>query len=188
MIDCGADWLGRLHTISPTSIVLTHAHLDHAGGLIHGAPCSVYATSETQRFLNRCPIHDRREMPLARTVTIDGIRFKACRVEHSIRAPAVGYRVSAKGASFFYLPDVARLPNATTALHRIGTYIGDGATLQLVNGAHEAWYFDRPHFHCNAARMVRQSTRASSDFHPLRLRDRTWHGHNCPKPWPRARH
>ena len=32
MIDCGADWLGRLHGIVPTAIVLTHAHADHAGG------------------------------------------------------------------------------------------------------------------------------------------------------------
>ena len=69
-------------------------------------------------------------MPLARAVIIDGVRFKAYRVEHSIRAPAVGYRVSAKAGSFFYLPDVADLPDAATALRGIGMYIGDGATLQ----------------------------------------------------------
>jgi len=130
MIDCGADWLGRLSTIAPTAIVLTHAHPDHAGGLIHGAPCPVYATIETQRLLNRWPIHERCELPLARAVTIGGVRFKAYRVEHSIRAPAVGYHVSAKAASFFYLPDVARLPHAATTLRGIGTYIGDGATLR----------------------------------------------------------
>ncbi len=53
MIDCGADWLGRLHGIAPTAIVLTHAHLDHAGGLAQGAPCPVYATSETRTFVER---------------------------------------------------------------------------------------------------------------------------------------
>ena len=130
MIDCGADWVGRLHTIAPTAIVLTHAHLDHAGGLIHGAPCPVYATRETQRLLKSWPIHDRRQIGLARTVTIGGVRLKPYRVEHSIRAPAVGYRVSAKAGSFFYLPDVARLPNAATALRRVRIYIGDGATLR----------------------------------------------------------
>ena len=130
MIDCGADWLGRLHGIAPTAIVLTHAHLDHAGGLAQGAPCPVYATSETLRLLRRFPIRDRRRMPLKKSVTIGGLRFKAYPVQHSIRAPAVGYRVSAKAGSFFYLPDVARLPNAPDALRGVGVYIGDGATMR----------------------------------------------------------
>jgi len=36
MIDCGADWLGRLSSVAPTAIVLTHAHPDHAWGLAKG--------------------------------------------------------------------------------------------------------------------------------------------------------
>ena len=130
MIDCGADWLGRLRTVAPTAIVLTHAHLDHAGGLAKGVPCPVYATAETQRLLRRFPIRDRRTMPLTQTVTIGGVRFKAYRVQHSIRALAVGYRVSAKTGSFFYLPDVAKLPNPAATLRGIDVYIGDGATLR----------------------------------------------------------
>ena len=47
MIDCGADWLGRMGSLCPSAIVLTHAHVDHAGGLADGAPCPVYATAET---------------------------------------------------------------------------------------------------------------------------------------------
>jgi glyoxylase-like metal-dependent hydrolase (beta-lactamase superfamily II) len=60
MIDCGADWLGRLGAVAPTAIVLTHAHLDHAGGLAKGAPCPVYATGQTHSLLMRFPIRDRR--------------------------------------------------------------------------------------------------------------------------------
>ena len=130
MIDCGADWLGRLDDVAPTAIVLTHAHADHAGGLTEGAPCPVYATDETLRLLRRFPIRDRRRMPLNKSVTIGRLRFKAYRVQHSIRAPAVGYRVSAKAGCFFYLPDVARLPNAPHALRGVGVYIGDGATMR----------------------------------------------------------
>lgn len=130
MIDCGADWLGRLRAIAPTAIVLTHAHLDHAGGLAKGAPCPVYATGDTQRLLKRMPIHDWRKIRLTRTANIDGITFRARRVEHSIRAPAVGYRVSAEAGSFFYLPDVAKLPNPSAALGGVDVYIGDGATLR----------------------------------------------------------
>ena len=130
MIDCGADWLGRLGAVAPTAIVLTHAHLDHAGGLAEGAPCPVYATGKTQSLLMRFPIRDRRIIPLRQTVKIGGVNFKAYRVEHSIRAPAVGYRVSVKAASFFYLPDVATLPNPSEALRGVGIYIGDGATFR----------------------------------------------------------
>ena len=130
MIDCGEDWLGRLDVVAPTAIVLTHANLDHAGGLAEGAPCPVYATGKTQSLLMRFPIRDRRIIPLTQTVKIGGVNFKAYRVEHSIRAPAVGYRVSAKTGSFFYLPDVARLPNPSTALRGVGVYIGDGATFR----------------------------------------------------------
>ena len=129
MIDCGADWLGGLRAIAPTAIVLTHAHADHAAGLAAGAPCPVYATGETLALLRRYPIHDRRRLLPRQPITIDGIRFEAFPVRHSIRAPAVGYRISAGGGSFFYLPDVADLPSASRVLRGIDLYVGDGATV-----------------------------------------------------------
>jgi phosphoribosyl 1,2-cyclic phosphodiesterase len=130
MIDCGVDWLGRLDAIAPTAILLTHAHPDHAGGLAEGAPCPVYATAKTQRLLRHFPIRDRCKIWLDRTVMIGGVRFRAYRVQHSIRAPAVGFRVYAKAGTFFYLPDVAKLPNPSDALRGVSVYIGDGATLR----------------------------------------------------------
>ena len=129
MIDCGADWLHHLRAIAPTAIVLTHAHNDHAAGLAKGAPCPVYATAATWKVLRRMPILDRRTMPSQKALRIDGVRFCAFPVMHSLRAPAVGYRVSSQQRCFFYLPDVAKLPNPVRALRRINIYIGDGATV-----------------------------------------------------------
>jgi phosphoribosyl 1,2-cyclic phosphodiesterase len=129
MVDCGADWRGRLRAVAPIAIILTHAHRDHAGGLADGAPCPVYATRKTLELLRRFPIRDQREMPLRKSVAIGGVTFKAHPVEHSVRAPAVGYRISVGPSACFYVPDIAALPDAARALYGIGVYIGDGATL-----------------------------------------------------------
>jgi phosphoribosyl 1,2-cyclic phosphodiesterase len=128
MIDCGADWLRRAGAIKPTAIVLTHAHPDHAAGLSEGAPCPVYATGETLDLIKRFPIADRRRITPRKTTIIGDVGFTAFRVKHSLRAPAVGYRVSAAGTSFFYVPDVAALLRPAEALAGVRVYIGDGAT------------------------------------------------------------
>jgi len=130
MIDCGADWLGRLRAIAPTAILLTHAHPDHAAGLAEGAPCPVYATEKTLELLHRYPIHDRHTLVPRKSITIGGVKLEAFPVQHSIRAPAVGYRGSAENRSFFYLPDVAELRGVLAALGGVDIYIGDGATMR----------------------------------------------------------
>src|SRR5262249_12352070 len=129
MIDCGADWLRLLPTIAPTAIVLTHDHPDHAWGLAQGAQCPVSETTETSDLLHGFPVRDWLRMPLRKPVVIDGVKFKAYAVQHSLRAPAVGYHVSAEGRSLFYVPDVAWLPNASHVLRGIDIYVGDGATI-----------------------------------------------------------
>ena len=60
---------------------------------------------------------------------IGGLRFEAFTVEHSLRAPAVGYRVSGDGVSFFYVPDLAAICEQHAALRGVSLYVGDGATV-----------------------------------------------------------
>ena len=129
MIDCGADWLGLVERISPTAIVLTHAHPDHAFGLANGAPCPVYATEDTWRALAKYPIGDRRVVRPRTPLRIGKVRFEAFPVEHSIRAPAVGYRIGAEGVTFFYVPDLVAIRDPRDALRGVALYIGDGATV-----------------------------------------------------------
>jgi phosphoribosyl 1,2-cyclic phosphodiesterase len=130
MIDCGTDWLGQLQRIAPTAVVLTHAHADHADGLAAGAPCPVYATRETWDLIHHFPITNGRRLPLGKSVTIQGVRVRAFPVEHSLRAPAVGFRVTVGGRCFVYVPDVARVPDVPAVLRGIDVYIGDGATIK----------------------------------------------------------
>jgi phosphoribosyl 1,2-cyclic phosphodiesterase len=129
MLDCGADWRGRLSAVAPTAIVLTHAHPDHAAGLSEGAPCPVYATGETLKLLRRFPLRDCRQIRPGTPTTIERVRFTAYRVRHSIRAPAVAYRVSTKAGCFVYVPDLAAAPEDPRALAGVDVYIGDGATM-----------------------------------------------------------
>jgi len=129
MIDCGLDWLRELDRVAPTSIVITHAHPDHAWGLMQGAPCTVYATESCWSGLADFPIQDKRVLQSGAAFGLDGLVFETFPVDHSIRAPAVGYRVSERRTSFFYVPDVVAIAERSAALKGADLYIGDGATL-----------------------------------------------------------
>lgn len=129
MVDCGADWLGRLDELKPKAIAITHAHPDHAWGLKEGAPCPVYATKEAWRLMEGYGIGERRMVEHRSAAGIEGMIFEAFPVEHSIRAPAVGYRISAGGATMFYAPDVVYIHDRGRALAGAKLYVGDGATV-----------------------------------------------------------
>jgi phosphoribosyl 1,2-cyclic phosphodiesterase len=129
MIDCGLDWLGKLKRVSPSVIVLTHAHPDHAWGLKQGAPGPVYAPEKTRKDLTHYPIKDRHVIKERTPTKICGITFEAFPVEHSILSPAVGYRVSAGRACIFYAPDLIFIHERSAALNGVQIYIGDGATV-----------------------------------------------------------
>jgi len=129
MIDCGLDWLGKFERLHPDAIVLTHAHPDHAWGLRNGATCPVHAPQKTWRSLQNCHIEDRHLIKERTLIRICGISFEVFPVEHSILAPAVGYRVSAGRACIFYGPDLLFIHDRRAALKDVQVYIGDGATL-----------------------------------------------------------
>lgn len=130
LIDCGADWLHRFECYRPTAVLVTHAHPDHAWGLADGAPCPVYATRKTHLLLADCYIRDRQYIAPDKMHEIDGVCVEAFPVRHSLRAPAVGYRVSRNANHFFYVPDVVSIVRRGAALRGIQVYIGDGATVQ----------------------------------------------------------
>jgi len=129
LIDCGQDWLGRVERLRPTAILLTHAHPDHAGGLKKGADCPVYATAATWQAISRWPIRVRCELPPHRPMTIGGFVIEAWPVQHSLNAPAVGFKISTGNGSLFYVPDVAFLDHPKRALQNVDLYVGDGAVL-----------------------------------------------------------
>lgn len=131
VIDCGEDWLGKLKAVAPDAVVITHPHPDHAFGLKAGAPCPVYAIKKAWEKMRGFPIEqtNRRVLAIRRDEKIAGISFEPFPVVHSIRAPAVGYRIQAGATSIFYVSDVVRIHGRSQALRGVQIYIGDGATV-----------------------------------------------------------
>lgn len=128
LIDCGSDWLGQLPLADPAALLLTHAHPDHIGGLVHGAPCPVYADAVTWEKIDTFPLSRRRLVTPRAPFYVAGIRCEAFALQHSPRAPAVGYRIQAGRSTIFYCPDVAAIPEQRQALSGVQIYIGDGAS------------------------------------------------------------
>jgi len=132
MIDCGETFLKQLKRINPDHIVITHAHPDHAFGLENGSLCPVWATKASWKLLDEYPIDKKfkKLIHIRKKQKIAGITFEAFKVMHSVKAPAVGYRISFGKKAFFYVPDVLWIENRKDAFKNIIFYIGDGATIK----------------------------------------------------------
>jgi ribonuclease BN (tRNA processing enzyme) len=107
MLDCGLDWLGSLDQIKPDAIVITH--------------------ESWKGIRSSAGIKQRIVVILRAAFDVYGLSFEAFRVNHSVRAPAVGYRITAGITALFYVPDVQSIPEQHAALSGIKLYIGDGA-------------------------------------------------------------
>jgi phosphoribosyl 1,2-cyclic phosphodiesterase len=131
MIDCGFDWAKKVWEIKPDAIILTHAHPDHAWGLKEGSPCPVYATRTTWKLIKNylIPEGKRKIIYLSKPNKIFNMQFQAFRNEHSLIAPAVGYKITAGSATIFYAGDVVYIPNTKKTLKDSQLYIGDGSTV-----------------------------------------------------------
>jgi len=129
ILDRGEDWLGNDAWFGADAILVTHAHPDHSWGLKRGAPCPVYATEDSWGVMKNFKIEEPRLASIRKPVTFKDITFEAFKVEHSTRAPAVGYRLTAGRHSVFYAPDLVYIYDRAEALRGVDAYVGDGATV-----------------------------------------------------------
>jgi phosphoribosyl 1,2-cyclic phosphodiesterase len=133
MIDCGTDWLKSIPLITkeykPEALLLTHAHPDHAGGIKKGSFCLTYASHDTIEKLASYPIKQFIHVSYNCSYKIaDVFNCTPYFVEHSINAPAVGWKITDGTTTIFYVPDVAKIKDLSI-LNGVDYYIGDGAII-----------------------------------------------------------
>jgi len=128
MVDCGADWRGRLERVRPDAIALTHAHPDHAWGLAAGFDGAVLATEDTWADLADYPIAERRTLAPRTPTDLAGVTVEAFSVLHATRAPTVALKLTGD-ATVLYAPDVVDITERAAALDGVDLYVGDGVSL-----------------------------------------------------------
>lgn len=130
MIDCGLDWAKKVWSIKPDAIIITHAHPDHAFGLKHGSPAPVYATQESWQAIENFAINETQKHIVTPRIPFKfgSIVVEAFSVVHSIRAPAVGYRITVGETTIFCVHDIVYIEEQHEALRGVQLYIGDGAS------------------------------------------------------------
>jgi phosphoribosyl 1,2-cyclic phosphodiesterase len=81
--------------------VIAHPHPDHVLGLKQGAPCPVYAIEAAWEKTASLPIQPEysRALHIRTPARIGDMQFEPFWVVHSVNAPAVGYRITAKATA-----------------------------------------------------------------------------------------
>jgi glyoxylase-like metal-dependent hydrolase (beta-lactamase superfamily II) len=129
LLDAGETWRGRLRNLDPDWIAITHAHPDHSFALEEGTDVPVYVSQESRDLLARYPVRRFRLFDSGDLIRLGPFRVRPYDVIHSIRAPAVGFRVTADRTTLVYNPDVISIFDEDRILRGVDVYVGDGATL-----------------------------------------------------------
>jgi ribonuclease BN (tRNA processing enzyme) len=129
LCDFGENRRGRLASIAPDSIFISHAHPDHAWGLSEGAPMPVFASEATHELLADYPLARRRTVVPGRAETVGPFRLTAFPVVHSVRCPCVAARIETPEGVVVYSGDVVSFDAPEEALADAFVYVGDGSTL-----------------------------------------------------------
>ena len=131
LIDYGILRKHTLDELKPDAILITHAHPDHYAWLKEdiNTDTTVYLTEETIDYGKFKP--GRPVVIKAGNIhRLGPINFEAYRVLHSIRCPAVGYKIYVAGIILVYNPDLVDIINKEDVLKGVSYYVGDGSSIR----------------------------------------------------------
>lgn len=129
LLDAGSSWTGRLNALRPDWIAITHAHPDHAFALEEGTDVPVYVSEASYQLLKHYPVKRFRVFAAGEELRLGPFRVRPYEVVHSIRAPAVVFRVRAGAMNLVYNPDIISIVHERSVLSGADVYIGDGSSL-----------------------------------------------------------
>ncbi|MFW6150936.1 MAG: MBL fold metallo-hydrolase [Chloroflexota bacterium] len=131
VIDYGEVRRYSLEELAPTAVLITHAHPDHYAWLNEdiriNAP--VYLTGETLEYGKYRPGNATVIEP-GRPFDVGPAEVCAYWVVHSIRCPAVGFRLRVNDRTLVYNPDLVDIVDKERVLHGVDYYIGDGSSIK----------------------------------------------------------
>ncbi len=131
LVDYGMLHRYNLEELAPDAILITHAHPDHYVWLEQDVETDipVYLTEETLNYGKFRPPNSRVIEPDT-YITEGSLNFLAYRVLHSIRCPAVGYKVKTQNKTLVYNSDLIDIENKAEILADVDYYIGDGSAIK----------------------------------------------------------
>ena len=131
LIDYGELHRYSLEEINPNVVIITHAHPDHYVWLNQEVktPTPVYLTQETLEYGKFVPENHRVIKP-NETFEIPPFKCMPYRVLHSIRCPAIGYKIFTPDKVMVYNSDLVDIVDRDNVLRGVDYYIGDGSALR----------------------------------------------------------
>ncbi len=131
LIDYGKLRSSSLEELEVHAILITHAHPDHYAWLDEEIKTNipVYLTKETLNYGMFKPPSSHLVVP-GEEFEVSSFKCLPYRVMHSIRCPAVGYKIKAEGITMVYNSDLVDIIGKDDILKGVHCYIGDGSSIK----------------------------------------------------------
>ncbi len=131
LIDYGLLRRHDLSETAPDAVLITHAHPDHYSWLKQDVQSDVpvYLTQVSLDYGKFRPRNPHMVKPM-KPFKVGAFRCMAYDVVHSIRCPAVGWKLNVDGRTLVYNSDLVDIVEKDKVLSGVDWYIGDGSAVK----------------------------------------------------------